>query len=211
VNGPSLKTETTHPSPERDSAQGARHRGTKNRALLSICGVLVIGTIASACGSKTATPTTTTTKPAAAGGGTTANVAVAVSTANNAKLGTILVNGKGFTLYRFTKDSMNTATCTGGCAKVWPPLMASGSGLPAAGTGVTGLGTIAVAGGRQVTYKGMPLYTYVGDSSPGQTNGQGIDGDWFAVTTKSSAATTTTAPAGGTTTTTAGGGGGVGF
>jgi len=123
------------------------------------------------------------------------------------------VTSKGITLYRLNKDSMNKSVCTSACAKVWPPLM-TGSGSPVAGTGVTGLGSIAVAGGRQVTYKGMPLYTFVGDKSAGQVNGQDLTdtwGTWFALVTKASTAPTTMPPAGGATTTTAPGGGGVGF
>jgi hypothetical protein len=79
---------------------------------------------------------------------------------------------------------------------------------------VTGLGTIKVAAGEQVTYHGMPLYTFMGDSSAGQVNGQDLKdtwGTWFVIVTKASTAPTTTAPAGGATTTTAPGGGGVGF
>jgi predicted lipoprotein with Yx(FWY)xxD motif len=123
-------------------------------------------------------------------------------------LGTILVTSKGFTLYRLNKDSMNHSVCTGACAQTWPPLLVTGSGSPVAGSGVSGLGTIDVAGGKQVTYHGMPLYTFAEDTAPGQTNGQDVTdtwGTWFVVTTKAAAG------GGGATTTTAGGGGGVGF
>jgi predicted lipoprotein with Yx(FWY)xxD motif len=125
----------------------------------------------------------------------------------------ILVNNKGFTLYRLSTDSKNKSNCTGSCVSVWPPLLASGSSMPGGGAGVSGLGTIKVAGGEQVTYNGMPLYTFTGDSAAGQTNGQNVKdqwGTWFVVTTGSSTPTTA-AGGGGATTTTAGGGGGVGF
>lgn len=182
------------------------------RRLLGISGLVVMGTLAAACGSKTGS--STSTKPAAAGSpGTSATATAVINTTSNAKLGTILVTSKGITLYRLNKDSMNKSVCTSACAKVWPPLM-TGSGSPVAGTGVTGLGSIAVAGGRQVTYKGMPLYTFVGDKSAGQVNGQDLTdtwGTWFALVTKASTAPTTMPPAGGATTTTAPGGGGVGF
>jgi predicted lipoprotein with Yx(FWY)xxD motif len=126
---------------------------------------------------------------------------------SDVSLGTILVDSQGFTLYRLNKDSMNKSVCTPACAKIWPPLLVTGSGSPVGGSGVTGLGTIKVAAGEQVTYKGMPLYTFTGDSSAGQTHGQNVTdnwGTWFVVVTK--------APAGGgVTTTTAAGGTGVGF
>lgn len=182
-----------------------------HRRLLGLSGLVVMGTLAAACGSS-ASP-----KPTSASGGgsgsTAPPAAVAmVKTTSSSKLGTILVDSTGFTLYRLNKDSMNKSVCTGACAKVWPPLM-TGSGSPVAGSGVTGLGSIAVAGGHQVTYHGMPLYTFVGDKSAGQVNGQDLKdtfGTWFAVVTKA-ATTPTTAPAGGATTTTGGGSGGIGF
>jgi predicted lipoprotein with Yx(FWY)xxD motif len=189
----------------------ARRHSPRHRALLRVSGLLMIGTIAAACGSSTTGATTST---AAAGGTGTAATTTAVNATSNAKLGTILVNSKGFTLYRLSKDSMNKSVCTSACAAVWPPLLMTGSGSPVAGSGVTGLGSIPAAGGaRQVTYNGMPLYTFTGDNSAGQVNGQDLTdtwGTWFVLVTKASTAPTTTAPAG-VTTTTSGGGGGVGF
>ncbi len=173
-----------------------------HRGLVRIAGLLVVGTIAAACGSNASSPTSTT--PAGAGGtGTSAAAAAVVNAKSNTKLGTILVNGAGFTLYRLSADSLNKSVCTSACAKIWPPLLTDGS--PIAGAGVTGLGTIKVSAGEQVTYHGMPLYTFTSDTSAGQTGGQDLKdtwGTWFAIVTK--------APAGGTTTT-APGGGGVGF
>jgi predicted lipoprotein with Yx(FWY)xxD motif len=92
------------------------------------------------------------------------------------------VNTQGFTLYYLTKDQHSTPTCTGSCASTWPPQMVSGS-VPVAGSGVTGpLGTVAnPSGGKQLTYMGWPVYTYSGDSAPGQANGQGFEGVWFAM------------------------------
>lgn len=89
------------------------------------------------------------------------------------KVGTILVNSKGFTIYVFTKDARNTDRCvkTNGCASVWP-LVTTG-GKPIAGPGVKAslIGTIKPKRGvEQVTYAGHPLYTYIADSHPGQTS-----------------------------------------
>ncbi|MEA2208533.1 MAG: hypothetical protein QOF54_1010 [Solirubrobacteraceae bacterium] len=100
-------------------------------------------------------------------------------------LGRILVDSQGRTLYLFKKDSGGKSACTGECAKFWPPLRASGK--PTAGRGVTAskLGTIRRSDGKpQVTYKGHPLYTFVTDTKPGQTNGQGLTAfgaSWFTL------------------------------
>ena len=85
----------------------------------------------------------------------------------------VLTNARGYTLYLFVPDPPDRSTCYGTCAAYWPPV----TGTPIAGTGVTGrLGTIRRSdGGKQVTYDGHPLYTYVGDSAPGQANGNNID------------------------------------
>jgi predicted lipoprotein with Yx(FWY)xxD motif len=92
-------------------------------------------------------------------------------------LGHILVAGStGRTLYLYDKDGKNKSNCTGSCAAVWPPLMASGK--PSAGAGVSGskLGEIKRGGGHQVTYAGHPLYTFQSDSAAGQTSGEGVGG-----------------------------------
>lgn len=183
-----------------------RRRGARRRAPLVVASLLAVGLTAAACGSNAASPSTSSTgAPAASGGG---GSTTAVDTATMSSLGTILVTSKGFTLYRLNKDSTNHSVCTGACAQTWPPLLVSGGGSPMAGSGVSGLGTIMTPAGDQVTYHGMPLYTFAEDTSPGQTRGQDVTdqwGTWFVVPTKA-------APAGGgSTTTTAGGGGGVGF
>ena len=88
------------------------------------------------------------------------------------KLGMILVNGHGFTLYAFTKDSRNRDACVNikGCLGAWPALTTSSKPMAAQGVSASLIGTINIKGvGIQVTYAGHPLYTYVGDSSPGST------------------------------------------
>jgi predicted lipoprotein with Yx(FWY)xxD motif len=110
-------------------------------------------------------------------------------------LGTVLTNASGLTLYWFAKDTSTTSACSGPCAANWPPV----SGTPQAGTGVTlpgTLGTIMRPGGTaQATYNGHPLYTFVGDTSPGQTSGNGVNGYgglWYAVKVTSSAGSSPT-------------------
>lgn len=96
--------------------------------------------------------------------------------------GSYLVNSQGLALYMLSADSKDASTCADKCAQAWPPLTVSGS--PSAGSGVAGtlLGTITRAdGSRQVTYNGMPLYTFVKDQAVGDTNGEGVNafgGEW---------------------------------
>ena len=95
---------------------------------------------------------------------------------------TVLTNGRGLTLYWFAPDTPTASKCTGSCTAYWPPVI----GSPAAGPGVTGrLGTVKRAGRAvQATYDGHPLYTYIGDSGPGQANGNNLNlngGPWYEV------------------------------
>jgi len=99
------------------------------------------------------------------------------------KLGMILVDGRGHTLYALTMDSPGVSTCSGSCLETWPPLLHQGA--PIAGDGVqsSSIGTMSRSdGGEQITYNGKPLYTYSGDQTAGDLNGQGKGGVWFAVT-----------------------------
>jgi predicted lipoprotein with Yx(FWY)xxD motif len=94
----------------------------------------------------------------------------------------VLSNSRGFTLYWFAPDTPTKSNCNGTCAAYWPPVI----GRPSAGPGVTGkVGTIRRSDGlRQATYDDHPLYTYIGDSAPGQTNGNKINlngGEWYEV------------------------------
>ena len=93
-----------------------------------------------------------------------------------------LTNARGVTLYWFAPDTPTKSACYGDCAAYWPPVL----GTPSAGPGVTGrLGTLTRTGGAiQATYDGHPLYTYVGDSGPGQDNGNNLNlngGVWHIV------------------------------
>ena len=106
------------------------------------------------------------------------------ATLKTAKIGgvNVLTNANGLTLYWFAPDTPTSSMCTESCALYWPPV----SGSPEAGPGVTGkLGTIKrPGGGLQATYDGHPLYTYIGDSGPGQSNGNDLDlngGFWYYI------------------------------
>lgn len=97
-------------------------------------------------------------------------------------LGEILVDSEGFTLYVFTQDGANQSTCATGCVEFWPPLAVDAQ--PVAGEGIDEslLGTITRDdGSMQVTYAGLPLYTYAEDLAPGDVNGQGFSNAWYVL------------------------------
>jgi predicted lipoprotein with Yx(FWY)xxD motif len=137
---------------------------TRSLLLALLAAVAVLATVAVASGS-------------AASGRATVSV-------RKTKLGTILVDGQGRTLYDFVKDTKDKSACAGACATFWPPLLTTGKAK--AGTGVRSklLGTAVRKSGTQVTYGGRPLYLYAGDKKAGQTNGQGstnFGAAWWAL------------------------------
>ncbi len=106
---------------------------------------------------------------------------------------TVLTNSKGFTLYSFAPDTATTSKCNGTCAQNWPPVTG-----PVTAAGVTGtFGTIKRSDGSiQATFDGHPLYTFAGDTAPGQAKGNGLNaagGLWHEITSSGTAAP---APAG---------------
>ena len=107
-----------------------------------------------------------------------------VSTAKTS-LGRILVNSRGHTLYLLGSDPKGKSTCSGMCAKFWPPLIAAEKPRVAAGAKASLVGRIKRSDGRmQVTYNHHPLYTFVKDTGKGQTHGEGVKafgGTWDAV------------------------------
>lgn len=127
----------------------------------------------------TATTTATTTAPPPASG-------PQVLVANNPTLGNILVSPEGLTLYYNTAEHGTAIACTGGCLAHWLPiLLPAGVTTPTAGSGIVGtLSSITRPdGGQQVTYNDEPLYTFAGDTKPGDINGEGIKafgGVWHA-------------------------------
>ncbi len=159
------------------------------RALLMSI-VLLLALLVAACGtatgsrgygnSSTPTPTANTPTPTPTASAATAMTATATVKGQSV---TILTNARGMTLYYFKPDTPTTSACTGGCAHVWPPLLATGSGNPTSASTLPGtLTAVTTANGNQVEYNGHPLYTYSGDTAAGQTNGEGIGGKWFVCT-----------------------------
>ena len=102
--------------------------------------------------------------------------------------GQVLASSHGLTLYYYAEDKPGSgkSVCTGGCVRIWPALAApvrapAGVRLPGP------LGTITRPSGfRQVTLNGYPLYTYSGDTAPGQAHGNGIEGAWHVIKIKAS-------------------------
>jgi predicted lipoprotein with Yx(FWY)xxD motif/nitrite reductase/ring-hydroxylating ferredoxin subunit len=107
--------------------------------------------------------------------------AMKVQAATDKVLGRILTDGRGRTLYIYTKDNDGGSSCLGECAKNWPP--ATSSGNPVAGDGIRGrLNVINRSDGiLQVTYGDMPLYYFIQDKTAGDAKGQGVNGVWYAV------------------------------
>ena len=127
-----------------------------------------------------------------AGSGATASTTPQTTTARTAtvgvaktRLGRILVDSHGHTLYLFRKDSAKKSACSGMCATFWPPLLASTKPTVASGARASMVGTIRRSGGKsQVTYHGHPLYRFAKDKKRGDTSGEGLTAfgaRWFAV------------------------------
>jgi predicted lipoprotein with Yx(FWY)xxD motif len=183
--------------PARKSAWG---RLARPGALAPVATAALAALVAAACSSSSTTGTQSgsgaTGSSASAGAGTGT-----VLTTRSGSHGTFLTDSSGRALYLWEKDGSNSSACSGACASAWPPLPASGKVTASGGATATDLGTITRSDGtKQVTYDGHPLYYYVGDSGPGQVNGQGSDNfgaKWWLVATSGSAIT----GAGGTATT----------
>jgi predicted lipoprotein with Yx(FWY)xxD motif len=151
----------------------------KRRWLLP-AGLAAAGLIAAGCGSS-GSPSTPAGSGSPAHTSAPASKASALKTASVSGV-TVLTNAQGFTLYWFGPDTSTKSNCNGSCAAIWPPV----KGPAAAGTGVNGkLTTITRSdGSMQAAYNGHPLYTYTGDTAPGQNNGNGINlngGVWHEV------------------------------
>ena len=152
-------------------------------------GLAGVALIAAACGSSSTASTAgagssppAVSSPAAG----SSSAALKTATVGGAK---VLTSATGFTLYWFAPDTATKSNCNGACAHYWPPV----KGPATAGEGVTGtLGTITRSdGSTQATYNGHPLYTYIGDTAPGQAKGNGLNlsgGVWHEVTVSGAAA-----------------------
>jgi len=153
-----------------------RHTFNKKITLLSAVAVAAVALGAVGVGIATAT-----SNPRA-----TARSQAMIGVKHVQGLGSVLYAGpKRLTVYAFARDGRNRSTCTGACAKVWPPVTTLVKAKASSGANAGDLGMIARAGGmKQVTYKGHPLYFYVGDKTSATAAGQGIDGfgaHWYVL------------------------------
>ncbi|MFJ7911623.1 hypothetical protein [Kitasatospora sp. NPDC096204] len=149
---------------------------TRRTVALTASGIAAAALIAG-CGSSggSSPPSSSPSAPAAG---------VTMQTAQDPKLGTIVTDSAGFTLYRFDQDrnSPSESYCNGSCATIWPPEHADGN-VTVKGVDSKLVGTVTRDDGtRQITLDGWPAYRYSPDTKPGDTKGQGIGGTWFALT-----------------------------
>ncbi len=105
-----------------------------------------------------------------------------VGATTNPQVGNILVDDHGMTLYRYTADQPNVSTCYDGCARAWPPVLVDAVPPVQDATLTAGLGIAPRTDGtQQLTFQGGPLYSYIGDTQPGDITGQASDNVWFVV------------------------------
>jgi predicted lipoprotein with Yx(FWY)xxD motif len=151
------------------------------RRLLILSAVLpVTALVVAGCGSSnnsSSSKSASTTTPAPTSRAATVDL-------RTTSLGRVLVDSSGRTLYLFEKDKGPRSTCSGACASAWPPVTTTGAPTAGAGVSAAMLKTTKGPGGEQVLYAGHPLYTYVGDSGPGQTNGEALNqfgAEWYVL------------------------------
>jgi predicted lipoprotein with Yx(FWY)xxD motif len=165
------------------------------RMLLALPAAAVAAAALAACSSSGSPAASSSSTPSAS---SSAHAAAAAGGLKTAKIGgaTVLTNAKGFTLYSFAPDTPTTSKCNGTCATNWPPVKGRVTAAAVKGS----FGTIKRADGSvQATFNGHPLYTFIGDTAPGQNKGNGLNangGLWHEITTAGTAAAGTTSSGG---------------
>lgn len=104
-----------------------------------------------------------------------------VKVAEKAGIGKYLTDTEGMSLYFFTKDSVGKSACSGDCIARWPiyfrDKVAAGAGLKDADFATI----VREDGQKQSTFRGYPLYYWMGDSKAGETSGQGVGNVWYVI------------------------------
>lgn len=160
---------------------------------VAVAGVAAVALVVAGCGgasggqsaSSYGAPAASATASSAADSGKATDGSGASVALASSKLGRILVDAKGQTLYLFEADKGAASKCSGACASAWPPLITTGQPIAGSGVSASKLGTTKRGDGTtEVTYNGHPLYTFAGDRAPGQTAGQGSDAfgaEWYVL------------------------------
>jgi predicted lipoprotein with Yx(FWY)xxD motif len=187
----------------KDPQAGRRSRSWRSlrRPLVALAALAAVGAVAAGCGSNSSGSGGSGGSSSGGGGiyggggssPSSGPSGVATVSAAGGKLGSILVDGRGRTLYLFQKDTANQSACSGACVSAWPVDHSSGTPKAAGGVKASLLGTIKRADGTtQVTYNQHPLYYFSGDSGAGQQNGQGQNAFgalWYVVAPSGAAVT----------------------
>jgi predicted lipoprotein with Yx(FWY)xxD motif len=179
MNAPASDGPTTSTQHQEDRGRHRlglrRHMGRSGHRtdLARLVGFGAAIALLSACGSTSASGGNSS------GAGSTVKMGTATVSGSSEQ---VLTESDGYTLYYNTDDTSTTASCTGGCAGTWPPLLMA-SGQPTSASSLPESLTAASTGnGTQVEYDGHPLYRYSGDSGSDQANGEGKGGIWFVAT-----------------------------
>ncbi len=172
----------------------------RTRSAAALVGVALV---VAGCGSSSSTSTASSSAaaaPATSAASQASATGPSISTAKGSA-GTYLTGASGRALYLWVADTKGMSSCSGACAKVWPPVVAKGTPIASHGVSSSDLSTITRSDGtKQVTYKGHPLYYFVEDASSGMTKGQGSDSfgaKWWLVSSSGAAITTGAAKAAG--------------
>jgi predicted lipoprotein with Yx(FWY)xxD motif len=167
--------------------------GLRPRWLLTLATLALVAVVAAGCGGGNDNNSGGSSSGGGGGGGgygggggpTTGAQTTATVSTSNTKLGQILVDGSGRTLYLFKKDTANQSACSGACISAWPVDQSAGTPKASSGVQSSMIGTIKRGDGTtQVTYNQHPLYYYSGDTAPGQQSGQNLNAfgaKWYVV------------------------------
>ena len=166
--------------------------------------------VLAACGSSSPSSTSSASSSAPSAASSAASGMTLKMTTFSGKK--VLTNAQGMAVYWFAVDTSSKSNCSSSCLKFWPIV----PGPATAGSGVTGtLGVITTNGVKQATYDGHPLYTYVGDTAPGQVKGNALNvsgGLWWVMTPSGAkVAASSAGSSGGSSTGGSTGGGGYGY
>jgi predicted lipoprotein with Yx(FWY)xxD motif len=160
-------------------------RRPRTPMLLTLSLVAVVALAACSSDSKSSSSSTTKATTAPAGSGTTAKAANAVVvSATVPKVGAVVVNDQGRTVYTLTDAAGKAVACTGGCLTAWPPVLVVAPATATGSGGVKDVATVTTSDGDQVTINGLPVYTFSGDPGSGVANGEGLasfGGTWHVV------------------------------